>query len=63
MRLGLGLIIGLKGAPHHDRHNQGHREKLEVTTDSSVEVFETTPKLPGKTIYDAAFAVIHCCFV
>ena len=46
MRISLGLILGLKGAPHH-RHNEQHAD---VTTEAYVELSETTPKVPCKPI-------------
>lgn len=50
MRISLGLILGLKGAPHdrHHTHHEHHREKLDVTTEANIELSETTPKIPGK---------------
>ena len=50
MRITLGLILGLKGAPHdrHHANHEHHREKLDVTTEANIKLSETTPKMPGK---------------
>ena len=50
MRIGLGLIIGINGAPHERHRHQHERKRHEVTTEATIDLADVTPtvNVPGK---------------